>query len=88
MTSTKDLDAELVEAVKTEDLRAVTSLLDLGADPNTRAYAGYTYYLRTLGHDAPVLALAAYLGKLEIVQLLVEKGADVNGVCFTHLPFF
>ncbi|MFQ5572343.1 MAG: ankyrin repeat domain-containing protein [Rhodothermales bacterium] len=77
----------MVEAVRAENLQALTHVLDKGADPNARVDVGYRYPSRTLGHEAPVLALAAYLGNWEIVQVLAEKGANVNGVCIEGLVY-
>lgn len=57
---------ELVEAVKTENVEAVEKLLDSGADLNQPDKHGWK-----------PLNWAAARGKLEIVQLLLQRGADV-----------
>src|SRR5438445_8132435 len=77
--------APLIEAVKQGDLSAVKRLLGGGADPNVRvarttkpslaerSEGGKPY----LGDTA--LMLAVEKGKTPLVELLLSKGADVNG---------
>ncbi|RYG73777.1 hypothetical protein EON80_03025 [bacterium] len=52
------------------DLQLVRTLLDKGASLTIRP---------TDGNGASLLARAAQAGRRDIVQLLIEKGADVNG---------
>ncbi len=64
------LDAmRLDDAVNRGALHEVQELLDEGIDPN----------IKDAGGD-PVLIGAAWVGAPEIVQLLLDRGADVNGV--------
>jgi hypothetical protein len=60
------VDMELVEAVKTGNVEAVGKLLDSGVDLNQQDKHGWK-----------PLNWAAARGKLEIVQLLLQRGADV-----------
>ena len=55
-------------AVRIDDITAVRSLLEIGADVNARDSKNVT-----------VLQLAVVLGNEDIVQLLLEKGANPNG---------
>jgi ankyrin repeat protein len=59
----------LMPAVMRGDLAAVRALLDRGADPNGATGA-------TTGHRMVPLSWAARAGHNEIVDLLVERGAD------------
>ncbi|PHZ12613.1 ankyrin, partial [Rhizopus microsporus ATCC 52813] len=45
----------------------VQTLLDLGADPNEKDYAGWT-----------PLHEAALRGQIDVIKLLIKHGADVN----------
>ena len=60
---------DLIPAVKRGDIVRVHELLDSGEDPNTREH--YTY--RT------ALMIASEYGHTEIVELLLDRGADING---------
>jgi outer membrane protein assembly factor BamB len=63
----EDHRAKLWEAVRNSDEKAVIAALDAGADVNAKNEIGVT-----------ALWIAASKGKLEIVELLVKRGADVN----------
>jgi ankyrin repeat protein len=58
-------DAKLIDAVRSNDLNQVRTLLNNGANPN--ASGGMT-----------ALMYAAQNGHLETAKLLIDKGADVN----------
>ena len=60
-------DKQLLLAAKHGDVSEMTTLLDSGADVNTR---------HTLGWSP--LHTAVVNGNLQGVQLLLERGADVN----------
>lgn len=62
-----DLRWQLVEAVRTNNTSRVRRLLGKGASPDTTDQAG-----------VPMLARAAWLSSLPVVQLLLEAGADAN----------
>ena len=80
----------LIEAVKRNDLAAVRSLLDAGADPNARDVAApsFTWHevVRAIIHpdaafsstEATALQIAAVARENEIARMLVERGGDVN----------
>jgi ankyrin repeat protein len=61
-------DEEFIEAVEAEDAAEVARLLEAGANPNAEDSRGNA-----------ALARAARDGQLEIIQLLLDAGADVNG---------
>ena len=63
--SPEELGTELLRAVEDEDLQRVTELLNEGADVNFRGIVGET-----------PLMVAAYNVDLNIIRLLLEKGAD------------
>jgi ankyrin repeat protein len=58
---------ELFDAARRGDRARVARLLDGGLDVNTKGR-----------YDATALTFAADKGRLEVVRLLVERGADVN----------
>jgi outer membrane protein assembly factor BamB len=58
---------ELLDAVRDDDVARVRAALDKGADVNAKTRYGTT-----------ALTFAAGRGNLEIIKLLVERGADVN----------
>jgi len=64
---------QLIEAAKDGNLKAVQFLLSVGADVDTIEHCDHLW----LDTTTPLL-LAAYYGYLEIVKLLLEKGANVN----------
>jgi ankyrin repeat protein/Flp pilus assembly protein TadD len=74
------LNAFLVAAIGKKDPAKVQELLKQGADPNYHYPPG----LEVSGTPSPVLMLAVKVGDAAIVQMLVDKGADVNakGVIF------
>lgn len=66
-------DTEIFEAIEDGDIKAVKSRLDDGVDPNNVTHNGLH-----------ILVMAAYWDykaatRTEIVQLLIDHGADVNG---------
>jgi uncharacterized protein len=74
------LNAFLVAAIEKKDPAKVQELLKQGADPNYHYPPG----LDIPGIPSPVLLRAVRVGDAAIVQMLVDKGADVNarGVIF------
>jgi hypothetical protein len=66
-TKPESVYSSLVEAVRKNDLTAVNTLLDKGANPNVRNSVG-----------APVLMVAASRGHVPIVEALLNEGADPN----------
>ena len=68
------LDAFLRAAVVKKDEVKVKELLDAGADPNHEYAIGYSHK----SIKRTILILAAKVGHPGIVQLLLNKGADVN----------
>jgi ankyrin repeat protein len=63
-----NLNEQLVEAARQGDVASVTKLLNDGADPNAKNEDG-----------VPVSWQAIAAGNLQLIRLLVEKGADING---------
>ena len=68
------LNAFLRAAIGRKDEAKVKELLAAGADPNHEYAIGYTHK----SIKTRVLVLAAGMGHAGIVQLLLDKGADVN----------
>jgi uncharacterized protein len=68
------LNAFLRSAIGRKDEARVKELLTVGADPNHEYAIGYTH--KTI--KGRVLVLAASMGHAGIVQLLLNKGADIN----------
>jgi ankyrin repeat protein len=66
-------DDELIAAIKVKNTEQVKQLLEIGADPNSFSRLSETsfYYTTALG-------LAVDRKKIEIAQLLLEHGANVN----------
>ena len=62
-----DLDKQLLNASKNDDLEKVKELISKGADIETKDNDDYT-----------PLNIASYKGHLEIVKYLVEQGADIE----------
>src|SRR5262249_38723427 len=63
----KPIAPHLVTAIRNADARAIRKSLDNGADVNSRDGDGNT-----------PLILASFYASPECVELLIEKGADVN----------
>lgn len=59
---------KIFAAVRKNDIKAITRLLDKGYNPNTAYWDG----------DSALL-MAVYLGRAEIVELMVARGADPFG---------
>ena len=86
------LRVPLINAVRNHDQREVQALLEAGADADSRDGGTNTYRWadiwqvlthpnRHAGSDAaPALQLAVLAGDTGIVGILIENGADVNGV--------
>jgi ankyrin repeat protein len=70
----KVLNAFLRAAIGRKDETKVKELLDAGADPNHEYAIGYMHK----SVKERVLVVAAGLGHTGIVQLLLDKGADIN----------
>ncbi len=61
------LDEQLIQALSDDDVDAMASVLEAGADPDA-----------TSGSGRPVLLQAAIQGKVEAAQLLIDHGANIN----------
>lgn len=72
----------LLYAIKVNDERAVQLLLDHGADPNAIAHKiqiGREINLpNPFFSDVPALSIAASTGNLNIIQMLMERGAKIR----------
>lgn len=60
----------LVEAIDAQDFEKAKALLDLGADPNDKGIGN--------NKDKTALHMAMYKSSVEMVELLIARGADVN----------
>jgi ankyrin repeat protein len=75
----------LIEAVKRGDVAAARLLLDRGADPNVREVVLTKPSLADRNEGGKptladtVLMIAVQQGHIQLVKLLLRKGADVNG---------
>ncbi|MEW6113190.1 MAG: ankyrin repeat domain-containing protein, partial [Thermodesulfobacteriota bacterium] len=67
IVSATDKNEALIHAASKGDLAEVARLLNSGADAN-----GLGFF------DLPLLIEAADIGNVEVMQLLLEKGANVN----------
>jgi ankyrin repeat protein len=74
----KVLNAFLRAAIEKKDAGRVKDLLAKGADPNYRFSLGYGLE----GTTNIVLVLATMVGDTRIVQMLLDKGADLNAKGF------
>ena len=74
-------DTALHVAAKSQNSNAavIKALIDGGADIQTRNFAGETYGIARVPHDATALHLAAYVGRVEIVRVLLEHASKVPG---------
>jgi ankyrin repeat protein len=70
---------QLCTAIRNNNLQNVTDLIAAGADVNANTGSGEAW---------TPLVNAAYVGNVDIVRLLIDKGADVNGVCGDYSPLF
>ena len=80
----KQLARDLWEAVKTNNVSEVMSLLEQGADPNHPVYWSDEWR-----KNSPPLHKACYNGYYEIVMMLVDRGActDIgDSGSFNRLP--
>jgi ankyrin repeat protein len=72
----------LYEAIESHDLSRVQTLLNSGADPNSRSRGFQFLRLRASDRrryfDDPPLILAIQLRQSEIAAALIANGADVN----------
>lgn len=66
----EDLNQQLIKAVQHNKYEQAKTLLDQGADPNTRTPERQG--------SQPVLQLCVHMGAFRIAQLLISKGADLN----------
>ncbi len=64
---TTELDIQLMLAARKGHMKRVRTLLDAGADANTTTIRGF-----------PVLLYSAAIGNAEIVQALIEAGAQID----------
>lgn len=72
------LDDGLVGAVLSNNVRRLRQLLNMGADHNTMSNTGATDYAMGLLDSNFALSLAAQLGYINIIKVLIAYGADVN----------
>jgi len=72
-SQTENLDSQLFEAVKANDLEQVKVLIEKGAHVNAKDSFYRFYYYNT-----PLHYTCKNKNGLEIAKLLIEKGADVN----------
>lgn len=72
----------LIAAASTSDVALVRTLLDLGADPKLTNADGTTPLLAAagVGVGAPEEAAGSEAEALEVIELLLKLGADVNAV--------
>lgn len=68
MSNQSPLMKELEEAIYTNDLSKISSLIDSGLDIN----------LPHVGDEQTPLALACYLENMAIIQTLLQSGVEVN----------
>jgi len=69
MNYSETTEQRLFEAVKRNNAPIIRSLLDIGADVNTRDESGDTPLLMTCGS-----------GHIDVIRLLLSRGADVNAL--------
>lgn len=78
----------MLEYIKTGNINAVRTLLDKGMPPNTQLHYKYIFLGDKLEATATPIEFAITNGQLEIVELLVERGAELNpiGESLLYLP--
>lgn len=76
---TADPTAEMKGALLARDVAKATALLEAGLDPNARV-SGFPWGFNVFpaGDEAPLLAVAAAVGSVELVLLLLGRGAKVE----------
>lgn len=85
-TDTKDANnIALFQSVQGDDITAVTSLLDKGANPNYKRPYGNPWVhsvndkiISITQNEMTVLMSASAWGNAKMVELLLERGVDVN----------
>ena len=71
-------NAALVEAVRAGDVKAADAALKAGADVNARDASGLTPLMHAARGDRPEITNPAPTDHPEIVELLLERGAEVG----------
>jgi len=72
----------LMTRVKEGDIEAVRRCLDEGMSPEHQLHYRKWFLKELRGYSLSLLGTAVYAGQLEIVQLLVERGAQVKNQTF------
>lgn len=70
----KAMELSLLEATRNGSYNIIKKLLDAGADSNAKAKASD-------GNTWPILASASAGGYTDVVELLLNRGAEINAVC-------
>jgi uncharacterized protein len=71
-------NAALMDAARSGDIKAVGAALGVGADVNARDADGITPLMHAARGDRPEIATPGPTDHPEVVELLIERGADVN----------
>ena len=82
MNEREEIDRKLQDAVFNGDVEAVRYWLAQGADPNCRPWDDEYFE----APQPPPLSWAVSNRSEEIVQLLIDHGADANGACDEEPP--